>query len=54
MVGKWCTEYTRSAEDGKWGVRVLHNFGRLGVPVEQPADGTADPDMQPTREKTKC
>lgn len=33
-VGKWCTEYTWSAEDGMWGVRVLHNFGRLGVPVE--------------------
>ncbi|KAH7904141.1 hypothetical protein BJ138DRAFT_1073677 [Hygrophoropsis aurantiaca] len=50
-VGKWCTEYTWSAEDGMWGVRVLHNFGRLGVPVEQPADGTADPSMQPTRSK---
>lgn len=30
-VGKWCTEYTWSAEDGMWGVRVLHNFGRLGM-----------------------
>ncbi|KIM45793.1 hypothetical protein M413DRAFT_440830 [Hebeloma cylindrosporum] len=29
-VGKWCTEYTWSAEDEMWGVRVLHNFGRLG------------------------
>ncbi|KAF9013354.1 mitochondrial distribution and morphology protein 10 [Cyathus striatus] len=29
-VGKWCTEYTWSAEDGMWGVRMLHNFGRLG------------------------
>lgn len=28
-VGKWCTEYTYSAEDSMWGVRVLHNFGRL-------------------------
>ncbi|EAU84591.1 MDM10 [Coprinopsis cinerea okayama7 len=28
-VGKWCTEYTYSAEDSMWGVRFLHNFGRL-------------------------
>ncbi|GLB33603.1 putative component of the ERMES MDM complex [Lyophyllum shimeji] len=39
-VGKWCTEYTYSAEDGMWGVRVLHNFGRLGMPVE-PTDDNA-------------
>ncbi|KAH8830193.1 mitochondrial distribution and morphology protein 10 [Flagelloscypha sp. PMI_526] len=28
-VGKWCSEYTWSAEDEMWGFRVLHNFGRL-------------------------
>jgi len=28
-IGKWCTEYTWSAEDSMWGVRVLHNFGKL-------------------------
>ncbi|KAF5387775.1 hypothetical protein D9615_000210 [Tricholomella constricta] len=39
-VGKWCTEYTWSAEDGMWGVRVLHNFGRLGMPIE-PTDDTS-------------
>lgn len=33
-IGKWCTEYTWSAEDGMWGVRVLHNFGRLGNSIE--------------------
>ena len=33
-VGKWCTEYTWSAEDEMWGVRVLHNFGRLGLTSE--------------------
>jgi distribution and morphology protein 10 len=33
-VGKWCTEYTWSAEDEMWGVRVLHNFGRLGSTSE--------------------
>lgn len=37
-VGKWCTEYTWSAEDGMWGVRVLHNFGRLGVPPVEASD----------------
>jgi len=36
-VGKWCTEYTWSAEDGMWGVRVLHNFGRLGTSTD-PSD----------------
>ncbi|KAF8803879.1 mitochondrial distribution and morphology protein 10 [Phlegmacium glaucopus] len=30
-IGKWCTEYTWSAEDGMLGVRVLHNFGKLGT-----------------------
>lgn len=33
-TGKWCTEYTWSAEDGMWGIRTLHNFGKLYVPVE--------------------
>ena len=33
-IGKWCTEYTWSAEDGMLGVRVLHNFGRLGTTTE--------------------
>ncbi|CUA69062.1 Mitochondrial distribution and morphology protein 10 [Rhizoctonia solani] len=28
-TGRWCTEYSWSADDGMWGVRVLHNFGRL-------------------------
>lgn len=33
-TGKWCTEYTWSAEDGMWGIRCLHNFGKLWTPVE--------------------
>ncbi|KAF8211334.1 mitochondrial distribution and morphology protein 10 [Mycena galopus ATCC 62051] len=37
-VGKWCTEYTYSADDSMWGVRVLHNFGKLGGPVETSED----------------
>ncbi|KAJ7228861.1 mitochondrial distribution and morphology protein 10 [Mycena pura] len=37
-VGKWCTEYTWSADDSMWGVRVLHNFGKLGMPVETSSD----------------
>lgn len=37
-VGKWCTEYTWSAEDEMWGIRVLHNFGKLGSSAEVPED----------------
>ncbi|KAJ7068085.1 mitochondrial distribution and morphology protein 10 [Mycena amicta] len=37
-VGKWCTEYTWSADDGMWGIRVLHNFGKLGIPVDTSGD----------------
>ena len=33
-IGKWCTEYTWSAEDGMLGVRVLHNFGKRGTTSE--------------------
>ncbi|KAG5643763.1 Mitochondrial distribution and morphology protein 10 [Asterophora parasitica] len=40
-VGKWCTEYTWSAEDGMWGLRVLHNFGRLGIPIEPTDDASS-------------
>ena len=39
-VGKWCTEYSYSAEDGMWGLRVLHNFGRLGLPVDSTDDNS--------------
>ncbi|KDR83330.1 hypothetical protein GALMADRAFT_235402 [Galerina marginata CBS 339.88] len=39
-VGKWCTEYTWSAEDEMWGVRVLHNFGRLGLSSDVPEDAS--------------
>ncbi|KAG6890924.1 Mitochondrial distribution and morphology protein 10 [Termitomyces sp. Mi166 len=39
-VGKWCTEYSYSAEDGMWGFRVLHNFGRLGLPVDATDDSS--------------
>jgi distribution and morphology protein 10 len=37
-VGKWCTEYTWSAEDSMWGVRVLHNFGRIGPSADPSED----------------
>lgn len=30
-VGRWCTEYSWSANDGMWGLRVLHNFGKLAT-----------------------
>ncbi|EIN10609.1 mitochondrial distribution and morphology protein 10 [Punctularia strigosozonata HHB-11173 SS5] len=38
-VGKWCTEYSWSAEDSMWGVRVLHNFGKRSSPSEYTEDG---------------
>ena len=41
-VGKWCTEYTYSAEDSMWGVRVLHNFGRLAGPSTLEGNGHAN------------
>ncbi|PPQ79534.1 hypothetical protein CVT25_003416 [Psilocybe cyanescens] len=40
-VGKWCTEYTWSAEDEMWGVRMLHNFGKLGLSTESPSEDAA-------------
>jgi len=48
-VGKWCSEYTYSAEDGMLGVRVLHNFGRLGNPPEHPEDSSSSPGTRPKR-----
>jgi mitochondrial distribution and morphology protein 10 len=30
-TGRWCTEYTYSAEDSMLGVRMLHNFGKLAA-----------------------
>jgi Mitochondrial distribution and morphology protein 10 len=30
-TGRWCTEYTYSAEDSMVGVRMLHNFGKLAA-----------------------
>ncbi|KAF4574773.1 Mitochondrial distribution and morphology protein 10 [Pleurotus pulmonarius] len=38
-VGKWCTEYSWSAEDGMWGVRVLHNFGRIASDSPEELNG---------------
>ena len=34
-VGRWCSEYTWSADDAMLGVRVLRNFGRLGAESEE-------------------
>ncbi|KAB5596259.1 Distribution and morphology protein [Ceratobasidium theobromae] len=39
-TGRWCSEYSWSADDGMWGIRVLHNFGRLAneaIDVERAA-----------------
>jgi len=48
-IGKWCTEYTWSAEDGMWGVRVLHNFGRLSNSVEPSEDSSSSTGPRPKR-----
>lgn len=48
-IGKWCTEYTWSAEDGMWGVRVLHNFGRLGNSAEPSEDSSSSIGSRPKR-----
>lgn len=36
-TGRTCTEYTWSAEDGMFGVRLLHNFGKLALSPEEAA-----------------
>lgn len=38
-TGKWCNEYTWSADDGMWGVRTLYNFGKLGNHTEVAEEG---------------
>ncbi|KAI0068901.1 mitochondrial distribution and morphology protein 10 [Artomyces pyxidatus] len=41
-TGRWCTEYTYSAEDSMVGVRMLHNFGKLADGAED-GERLADP-----------
>ena len=36
-TGRTCTEYTWSAEDGMFGLRLLHNFGKLVLSPEEAA-----------------
>lgn len=36
-TGRTCTEYSWSAEDGMFGVRLLHNFGKLAPSPEEAA-----------------
>ena len=50
-IGKWCTEYTWSAEDAMWGVRVLHNFGRVGPSIDGSFEDSLQADGKPTRLK---
>jgi mitochondrial distribution and morphology protein 10 len=50
-VGKWCTEYTWSADDGMCGVRLLHNFGRLSVPPDTSSDNSSQSSGNQTRPK---
>lgn len=39
-TGKWCSEYTWSAEDQMWGVQCMHNFGKLVSSQETPDEAT--------------
>lgn len=48
-TGRWCTEYTYSAEDGMWGVRCLHNFGKIGATPVDPPDDTSKSSSKPKR-----
>lgn len=37
-TGRWCTEYSWSAEDQMWGIQCMHNFGKLGTSHDAPDD----------------
>ncbi|KAF8528984.1 mitochondrial distribution and morphology protein 10 [Hysterangium stoloniferum] len=37
-TGRWCSEYTWSADDAMFGFRVLRNFGRLHLDSEESTD----------------
>jgi len=45
-TGRWCTEYTYSAEDSMLGVRLLHNFGKLAPPAGSVADESEQQQQQ--------
>lgn len=49
-TGRTCTEYSYSVDDGMWGVRFLHNFGKVGVtPVDVPLDESSKNSSKPKR-----
>ncbi|KAI0747436.1 mitochondrial distribution and morphology protein 10 [Irpex lacteus] len=39
-TGKWCSEYTWSAEDQMWGVQCMHNFGKLATSKDTTGEAT--------------
>ena len=39
-TGKWCSEYTWSADDQMWGVQCMHNFGKLASSNDAPGEAT--------------
>ncbi|KAI0693583.1 mitochondrial distribution and morphology protein 10 [Cytidiella melzeri] len=41
-TGKWCSEYTWSAEDQMWGVQCMHNFGKFVTSYDIPGEATKD------------
>ncbi|KAH9940569.1 mitochondrial distribution and morphology protein 10 [Amylocystis lapponica] len=50
-TGRTCTEYTWSAEDGMWGVRCLHNFGRLASSSDSVDDAATVPSGAASKRK---
>ncbi|KAH9899785.1 mitochondrial distribution and morphology protein 10 [Cubamyces lactineus] len=52
-TGKWCTEYTWSAEDGMWGIRSLYNFGRVGSSAESVQNDSEKTGHAPTGRRSK-
>ncbi|KAI0053074.1 mitochondrial distribution and morphology protein 10 [Auriscalpium vulgare] len=50
-TGRWCTEYTYSAEDSMFGVRMLHNFGKLWTPAGLGAGEESSVSADPSKVK---
>ena len=45
-TGRYCTEYSYSAEDGMWGLRGLYNFGKIGGAQAEALDDPSKPNLK--------
>lgn len=50
-TGRWCTEYSYSADDALWGFRVLHNFGSSSSSAPTGSTSTAQGEMAPATDE---